>query len=286
MTHTRTRHLLRSADGSLAVTVDESGSRIASIRHLPTDTELLLQVPWNPDEEPTEPREDSNQHWHERFAGGWHTLLPNAGDARVVDGVTHPFHGEAAWRLWTTIAADESSCTLSVDLQTVPLRITRTTSATDTGVIVDVTVENFSDTEVNFTWTEHPSFNEQILDPAARVWVGDELTEATFPERGESHSGFRSAPVEGPGIGRIAGPDGEATLTWDEKIFPYAQVWQEHRSVADFPWFGKTSTAAIEPASRAYDATEPVLGPIVLGPGESLRTSLGLAFQPGPARTA
>jgi len=259
------RHALRSPGGDFAVAVDESGARIASIVDTTTGTEFLLQLNGRDAEVPeTPPAADSNRRWHERYAGGWHPLLPNAGDDRTVDGVAHPFHGEAAWRRWRTVALDDSSCTLEVALDTVPLLLRRRTVATADGVRVQQRLENTSDGDVAVTWTEHPAFAEVLASAGASLTVDGDLVDVHFPQPGEGHGGFCSVPSGARGVARLRGGGWDAVLAWDPVLFPQLHVWQEHRFTTGFPWWGETSTIALEPASRPYDHTDEALGPIVV----------------------
>ncbi|GAA5211979.1 hypothetical protein [Microbacterium kyungheense] len=259
------RHALRSPGGGFAVSVDETGARITSVVETSTGTEFLLQLAGRDHEEPeAPPAADSNRRWHERYAGGWHPLLPHAGDDRTVDGVSHPFHGEAAWRHWCTVAADEASCTLEVTLDTVPLVLRRRTEATDAGVRVRQCVENPSDAAVAITWTEHPAFAEVLAGPGAALTVDGERVDVHFPRPGERHGAFRSVPSGTRGVARLRGGGWDAVLRWDPALFPQLHVWQEHRFTPGFPWWGATSTIALEPASRPYDVTDETLGPILV----------------------
>jgi len=259
------RHTLRSPGGCFAVAVDESGARIASVVETTTGTEFLLQLDGRDSEEPeSPPAAESNRRWHERYAGGWHPLLPHAGDDRVVDGVAHPFHGEAAWRRWRTVGLDDASCTLELALGTVPLLLRRRVEATDAGVVVRQQVENFAPRDVAITWTEHPAFAEVLAAADASLTVGDTPVDVCFPAPGRSHGGFRSVPAGASGVARLRSGGWDAVLEWDPVMFPQLHVWQEHRATAGFPWWGRTSTIALEPASRPYDLTDETLGPIVV----------------------
>jgi len=290
------RHALRSPGGGFVVAVDESGARIASILETATGTEFLLQVDGRDIEDPeSPPAVDSNRRWHERYAGGWHPLLPHAGDDRIVDGVAHPFHGEAAWRRWRTVALDDGSCTLEVALRTVPLVLRRRTEATDDGVRVQQRLQNTSGGDVAVTWTEHPAFAEVLAGPDAALSVAGSPVDVHFPSPDEGHGGFRSVPVGATGVARLRGGGWDAVLAWDPVRFPQLHVWQEHRFTAGFPWWGATSTIALEPASRPYEVTDDALGPLVVPAHGAVtaefslaltRTAPGAAASPGrPAST-
>jgi galactose mutarotase-like enzyme len=278
------RHTLCSPGGRFAVAVDESGARIASIVETTTSTEFLLRFAGRDTEEPeAPPAADSNRRWHERYAGGWHPLLPHAGDDRTVAGVAHPFHGEAAWRRWRTVAVDDSSCTLEVALDTVPLVLRRRTEATADGVRVRQRLENTSAADVVITWTEHPSFGEVLAGPDASLTVAGSPVDVHFPAPNEGHGGFRSVPVGAHGVARLRSGGWDAVLAWDPALFPQLHVWQEHRFTSGFPWWGAVSTIALEPASRPYDATDDTLGPIVVPAGGTVAAEFSLSLTPtGP----
>jgi hypothetical protein len=279
------RHTLHSPHGSFLAAVDETGARIASLVHAESGTELLFRVDGRDVETPVAPgASDSNREWHERYAGGWHTLVPNAGDHRTIDGVDHPFHGEAAWRRWTTTTVQSDAVTLELALRTVPLRVSRTTTVTEQGLRVRQRVRNTAAQPVAFTWTEHPAFSSAVVDPATRVLLGDEQLTVMFPEPGHRHGAFRSLPVGGRGSAVIAAPAWTVTLRWDPVLLPHLHVWQEHRQTQTFPWWGRADTVALEPASRPYAETGDLLGPIVLPAGEEIETAFLLDITPSPTK--
>lgn len=276
---------LRIETGEYTVAVDPVGARAASIVHRATGTEFLLRTPWQDEHwDGAYPSTRSNEEWHRRYAGGWHTLVPHAGDARTVDGVEHPFHGEAAWRRWRPVAADEASCTFEVVLRTAPLTVRRTLRATATGLAVRQTVANHAAHEAAFGWTEHPAFGEALIGPATTVSIGDDPVDAHFPAPGETHSGFQEVRSKGRPAVAVRNPDKgtEAVLRFDPDLFPYVHVWQEHRKTTGFPWWGLTDTVAVEPASGPYESDGGPLGPIVLGGGAALTADFALELRADP----
>lgn len=270
---------LVSPGGAFAVAVDPDGACTSSIVHAATGTEFLLRTPWEDEDwTGTYAFSGSNQEWHRRYAGGWHTLVPHAGDARRLDGVEHPFHGEAAWRRWRVIEASASSCTLEVVLRTVPLTVRRRVQATDAGVAVRQSVVNHSGREVAFSWTEHPAFGSALIGPGTTVRIGGDLIEADFPAEGEAHSGFQVVKADGRGAVELRNADKgtSAVLRWDPELLPFLYVWQEHRKTTGFPWWGLADTIALEPASRPYESDGGPLGPLTLAAGATLTADFAL----------
>ncbi|MFB9659941.1 hypothetical protein ACFQS3_09240 [Glycomyces mayteni] len=269
----------RLAAGDYTVDVDPVGARIASIRHAPTGTEFLLTVPWGGEDwSGAYQSANSNEEWHRRYAGGWHTLVPNAGDARTLDGIAHPFHGEAAWRRWQSVGADAASCELAVVLRTAPLTVRRRVEATGAGVRVTQTVANHGAADAAFTWVEHPAFGPALIGPDAVVTIGGDRVDARF----DAHSGFQELRAKGRGTAAIRNGRTAAVLAWDPEPFPYLYVWQEHRANTGFPWWGAADTIALEPASRPYEHDGGPLGPLVLAPGASMTAVFDLTCTVDP----
>ncbi|MFE5338624.1 hypothetical protein ACFQ80_00260 [Isoptericola sp. NPDC056578] len=271
---------LRSPGGEHAVEVDPTGARVASLVHTPTGTELLLRLPWEDEDwSGAFPSASSNEEWHRRYAGGWHTLVPHAGDARTVDGVQHPFHGEAAWRRWRVLAHDAGSCTLEVVLRTVPLTVRRTVRATAAGLEVEQRVANHAPRPVAFTWTEHPAFGGALAGPGSTVTLGGDPVEAAFPRDGEPSGGFQSLRAKGRGDVELRNDAAgvAVVLRFDPDLFPHVHVWQEHRATAGFPWWGAVDAVALEPACRPYDPDDDALGPLVLAGGAELAARFEIA---------
>jgi galactose mutarotase-like enzyme len=270
---------LNSADSVLTVVIDPRGARIASIRMLEPDVELLMTTPWAGEDWDGSPGwANSSAEWHRRYPGGWHVLTPHAGDARIVDGIEHPFHGEAAWRLWRCVHATTTTCTWEVVLRTVPLVLRRTVRLTADGLEIVQEFENRSAHPVSFSWTEHPAFGESLISEATTVEVGDRMVPAAFPEKGAALSAFAEHEVHGVGRFRIHNPPTglEVAMQWDASLLPHAVVWQEHAASTGFPWWEQVNTFAVEPASRPYEPDAGSLGPLTVGPRDTRVSVLGL----------
>ncbi|THV29487.1 hypothetical protein [Glycomyces paridis] len=269
----------RIESGSYTATVDPVGARIASIVHRPTGTEFLLRTPWQ-DEDwgGAYPSTRSNEEWHRRYPGGWHTLVPHAGDARTLDGVEHPFHGEAAWRRWRTVEHTTDSCTLEIALRTVPLTVRRSVTATATGLEVAQRATNHSGSATAFGWCEHPAFGPALIGPDTTVRLGDDPLPVRFPAAGASGSGFLDVPTKSRSSATIRNPANgtEATLHFDPDLFSHLHVWQEHRATPGFPWWGAVDTVALEPASDPYESDGGPLGSLALPGHGSLAATFTL----------
>lgn len=267
----------RTRLASPCLTVDvhpEQGGRIASIRHLPSGAELLLQTPWADDDwTGSAAMPDTGDEWHRRYPGGWHGLLPHAGTARTVDGITQPFHGEAAWRAWRIVEQDaQSAVTLGLTLRTVPVEVRREIAVSGDTVTVRQTLVNLVSRPVELTWTEHPAFGPDILAPDTVVTLGPDTDPVLRSSTAEPGPAFRTVSVP-TGSARLVTPSRSIAieLAWDPQIFPYAHVWHELGSLQGFPWWGQVRTMAVEPATRVdtFSPGDP-LGPLVVASGASV----------------
>jgi galactose mutarotase-like enzyme len=271
---------------SLELLVDTRGARISSVRHAATNSELLLRTPWADDEmDGAFPSSRSSEEWHRQYAGGWDTLVPHFGAARILDGVEHPYHGEAAWRVWQTSDQSAEHCVMTVQLRTAPLALTRGIELRGDQVVVTQTVKNLSSDPFSFTWAEHPAFGSALVDSSTVVQIGGQDVDLVFPAPGESHSAFRCVDTLGVGTYSVTNRSSglSVKMTWDAAIFPFVYAWQEHRATPRFPWWRMVDTFALEPASRPFDPEPDSLGPLVVEGFSEIKTMLTMSVRSLPS---
>lgn len=256
-------HVIRS--GPLFVEIDERfGGEITRMRH--DDLELLAVYNWA---SPVRASRsvgygDPTLDWLSEYRGGWQLLIPNAGAACVVDGVPLPFHGEWS-RTHVTVterSADRVVMAAGTRLPLVVEREVRVQTDPDR-VLVRTTVSNPSDRAVPFVWGEHPAFNVEHGDridlPPARVLAVDGTPVGDWPlilERGRLDHVDTTCPTESVHflVGLAAGwaalrrRHGGVAIAWNVEDFPAVWLWHEIASPG-FPFYGRSSLVAIEPAS-------------------------------------
>jgi galactose mutarotase-like enzyme len=103
------------------------------------------------------------------YAGGWQELLPNGDAPCNVDGVTHSFHGESWGRPWQVVRHAPASLTMQVDLSWPPLRLERTVSLDDAGLVIEERLTNTGTATTRILWGHHPVFGGPLLGAGARI---------------------------------------------------------------------------------------------------------------------
>lgn len=256
---------VRMGSDDLVAVVESDGARISSLRHLPTGRELLASTPWADDPADAFVMADSSAQWHRAYRGGWHLLLPRAGDSPATASPPQPFHGEAAWRTWR-LTGSRNACRASVVLRTLPLAIDRWMSVRANMLVIETAVRNVGSEPVNHGWAEHPAFAGDLFGPASTVRTGDRVV--------------RLDPAPAASFADLAAPAGDVTITapeagvevalsWDASLLPRLYVWQEQRGSAGFPWWGAMDAVGLEPAADPYGTPLDALGSLSLAPGET-----------------
>jgi galactose mutarotase-like enzyme len=263
------------SSGQLQVEVRPAkGADIASIIDRTTGVDVLARSPWGRRELATAlTTGDSQLDWLARYGGGWQQLIPNAGQERVVDGVRRGYHGEAAVVGWQVRDASDSGATLTADLITAPLHLTRELRVDGPTLTVTDSVANASPEPVPVMWVEHPGFGAPFIDEHCTLTTSARSILADAVEQGnllaaDTRSAFPPvSAVPGPGSGQsafgclsdFAGGGWFAIesptagfgirIEWDTEVFPHAWFWQECNASAGFPWHRRAYVIAVEPAN-------------------------------------
>lgn len=295
----------------------DGGGRISSIRLLDGGREVLWRTPW--DSRPSslsDPADPGIEAWLERSGGGWQVMLPNTGDACSVDGVHHPFHGEASCVPWAC-ERDGEDLVLRLSLFSLPLSLERRIRLEDDVVVVSEQVTHTGAEAVLLSWGHHPGFGGDLLAGPARLSCGARNVrsdarvadgpilagaQGTWPSVPGVDGGpvDLTAPQDGPvlcyasdfpdgawaALQRLDGSVGVA-LSWESQDFPYLWIWEELGATTRPPWFGRAQVIGLEPctswpghglsAIAASTATH-----LMLSPGEQRHVALRLHVFDGP----
>lgn len=294
---------------ALRVTVNPRvGGTITAVVHKPTGLSVLGRVPWQSVDAPLDSLAAHDEpEWLTRYTGGWPLLFPNAGDACVVDGVFHGFHGEASIAPWQA-AREGDGLVLTRSFTTVAASMRRRLSIEGEVLRIVEEIAYDGDGPVHVMWGHHPTFGSDLTDGPFEVSCGarDVEAEAQYdPPANPLRPGAaghwpvlaakeESADLAHPRrpwasvvyLGHFREPwaairrmdDAIAVrLTWDGARFPNAWLWYELEGTPDAPWNGRTHLVGIEPNTT----------PCALGLAEARRRGASLLrLEPGRTYTA
>ena len=211
----------------------------------------------------------SRRSWLERYKGGWQHLLPSAGPAAEVDGVSHPFHGLASFADWAveTVSRDlrrGATAVLGCSLADVELAAHRVihVSGRSARISVTDTVTNVGSGPAAYTWTSHPTLEmpaDGVIDRGleAPEWLtasADAVSRQRSTRR-EPHGGWRG---RAPGFWEMpawVGDDAQrhrrhgGQTEWDGTDLPFLTLWTVVDSSRSSMWPEPVRVLAIEPST-------------------------------------
>lgn len=298
-----------SQDGSVVLTTDElrvevdpfRGGDVLSVVDRGTGAELLFRTPWRARADAVSAgrhrpvSSDTWADWLEGYRGGWQILCPNAGPARVRNGVRLGFHGEASTVTWRVTSLSAVHVTMETELFTVPLVLERRIELAGAAVRIVDLIRNESPVTVEFDYVSHPAFAGALAEPGVSLSAPNcvlrSVTEAgdssppLVPEMANlASTGSFLGWLEGDGVGDVllhhAGRGAGVRVQWDRRQLPFAWVWIEMGGTTGFPWFGRARVVAVEPASTP-PADDRRQAPLELSRGESMRIAVAVTFVSG-----
>ena len=253
---------------------DEHGAVITAVRDS-SGRNAIAHYDWQTPILPTRGLTYGNDDldFHAAFRGGWQETFPNAGQTSVVDGVTHPFHGEATTSCWTVLERDETRCVLHVPARS-PLELRRTMNVDrDQAVLrLDEVVTNVAEVPADFVWGHHPAFPATAgaridypvgarirpdVDRATGITVepadwpvvplvgGGDVDLSVIPDAPLHRFAYVDRLAEG--WAALRQPEGgvSVAMAWDLEAFPYSWLWIQ-RDDPSFPFYGRVRCIAIE----------------------------------------
>lgn len=289
------------------------GGAILSFRDVATGLSVLGTVPWDWNPHPPAAAPMTEPDWLPHYTGGWPILFPNGGEACVIDGVAHGFHGEGSVVPWVA-EAGAASLTLTRHFATVPVTMRRHIALE--GRCLTVTTTATARAPVTAIWGEHVTFGSDLLAGPFRIEAGPARLRAD-PGYDPPESPLRpGATGDWPHLpGRDGGPvdlsrpqagwaalayladmarpeitvardDGRlaATLGWEGEVFDCLWLWVELGGTPAPPWNGKARLLGLEPCSTAAghglaQARERGDRIVRLEPGRPVRAALRLRLE-------
>jgi hypothetical protein len=277
--------------GSVVAEVDTVGAEVGSLRA--AGREMLFRSPWSPRRLVDRGVDDTS--WVEGWRGGWALLFPNAGPGGVLDGVPHPYHGEAALTGWDVVEQDDGTATLSTTLAGTTAGLLRRFALDRRSLTVTTRIENVGDRPLRHVVVEHLILGGFAVEEGARVDLpsGDLriLDERSTPRPWDR---VPAGPAMWFGVVRDAcGPafvtsaDGGfgVRVDWDRSALPHLWVWLEQADDAAPPWAGRVRCLGLEPAStlvpRGVAVAAETGDASVLAPGHTLQARVTVTVEPG-----
>ncbi len=267
--------MLNLASRSVAIRIDpRHGGEVLDLIDLRSGRQLLGRPPFASDE--PQPGELDETTWTRSYRGGWQVLVPNAGNACVVDGVTHGFHGRGSTDPWELIEHTSDAATLGWAGH--GIRVERRFALDDDTVTVRSTV--IAERSASLVWVEHVGLGLELLDPALEIVLQGgqayEVDERTGPAEPPPNAArwpevrLLDGTLERADRAALRSPrsrmlivanvsEGRASvvnrdhgqglgITWDTSWLPHLWIWHEVRTSGG-AWRGLAETLVIEPAS-------------------------------------
>jgi hypothetical protein len=260
---------------SVAVRIDpRHGGEVLDLIDLRTGRQLLGRPPFASDEPVSGELDETT--WTRAYRGGWQLLVPNAGNACVVDGVAHGFHGRASTDSWEV--SDLSPEAARLDWEGHGLRVQRRFVLADDAVVVTSTVQ--AQRTASLVWVEHVGLGIELLDPSVEITLAGgrayEVDETTGPAEPPADAAqwpqvrLLDGTLEHAERAELRTPRGRLLivadlpegrlrvhnrdrrqgleLVWDTSWLPHLWMWHEVRTSGG-PWRQLAETLVIEPSS-------------------------------------
>lgn len=178
-----TEQVILENDALRIVILPSLGGKIASIKVLPENEELLQQ--------PLRPYAPRTRYmrFEEGDASGWDECLPSVAGCEVQTAsgtVTVPDHGDF-WQVpWTVDSQSRNEITLSAKGFSLPLTFRKTLRLDGNSLHVAYDVRNHGENPVDYLWSAHPGFAVEQDD---RIVLPDSVKEVTIEGSGQDRLG-------------------------------------------------------------------------------------------------
>jgi hypothetical protein len=260
-------------DGTVAIVDPAHGGEVLELI-APGGARPLGRSPFGP--RPPRAGELDADSWEDRYRGGWQLVAPNTGNASVVDGVEHGFHGGASTARWSVEARSASSAELACEHG--GLRFERRLELRDGRLRAETRVHALAGPRP-LVALEHVACGASVLAPgftlsvpAGRAYEVDlRLGPTSTPDAAPAFPGVllldgttedaSSWPIGRPrsreyvvadvpeGVAEVRNAEtGEGLrLRWDVGVLPHLWIWHEARASGG-RWRGAAELLGIEPS--------------------------------------
>ncbi len=283
---------LSSEELSVAV-IPELGGCMMSLKHLPSNTELLATIREPGHIETYREGVQADNLLDLSLIGGWYEVVPNAGYRSSHEGAEFGLHDETVylpWKVEFDEDRDPDSILLMVRLNKFPFRLIRRMSISGNRLVFDEKLINESSSKLPVGWLQHPMFGREFIGedtvlelPGSEFEVDRHLPNANnslvpgsrgkwpfatnvkggrtdlsrFPATGEMNSDdLVYIPKVSEGWFRLVNRRKKLAFSakWDSALFGSLWIWRAFGGGATYPWFGRIYGTAVE-ISTTWPAT-------------------------------
>ena len=204
------------------------------------------------------------------------SLATSAYPAEPWQDITIPDHGEICQLAWQVDHADAHRISCSIQGKALPYTISRSIRIDNTSVTLAYTLRNTGDHSLHWMYAFHPLFhgesNCQLLFPddtpisvalssgghlgpkQEHTWGNFKRADGSIFKDQQYQAGTKqyykyfAGPLKNGSVSLQYIDGSHLTMTWPEKLFPYAAVWCSQGAV------GGLEHIAAEPSNTAHDA--------------------------------
>ena len=271
----------------------DKGADIYSFVDKRTDTDFMWRSPWGA----RDPRlfvpstGDPQGMWLDYYEGGWQTVVPHGGYPDSVYGADMGLHGDINNMPWDAEIVEDSPDRVSVRFRARGVRMpvfvekTMTLDSDSSTLILDKSVTNEGEEDIEIVWLEHIAIGPPFLSDACRLYVPQESRILTHPEQfvdsqkltlgadtpwpyskatDGSEIDFRQIPPKSDRSLDMAYFTGmeegwyalhnEQTgvgfaVTFPTDVFPYLWYWRNLGGGWGYPWYGRCYNVGLEPCT-------------------------------------
>lgn len=271
----------------IAIIVDK-GADISELIYKPKDIDFMWKSPGGIREAGkfVSTTASAYGNFSDYYEGGWQEILPGGGPCTYM-GAELGLHGEVSIIPWGYYVekdtAQEISIVLSCRTNRFPFYIKKIISLKSNKAVIETEeyLTNESNEEIEFLWSQHPSYGAPFLDASCRIDI---------PAKEFSTSDFYNSPtalfkpehkgtwpidtaMNGNKVDLSKVPSGEEPVSdlyyikgldegwyaltntnmklgigfcWDISVFPYMTYWQVCKGSYGYPWYGRTYNISLE----------------------------------------
>ncbi len=217
------------------------------------------------------------------YEGGWQDIVPSPGLASSNRGASWGLHGESSLMPWRAAVSDEGETArlrVSTSLVRYPFHVDKMLSLAEGSrvLMVDETVTNLAEQDVEFAWLQHIVFQPPMVAPGMHIDLRAGVCTAGVYKQARLKPAVPFEWPDAPGLDgstvdmsqeppakrcedniyatlkepwyavRNANAGLTVGVSWDIAVLPYLWMWFNYGAL-DYPWWGRSHNLGMEPSS-------------------------------------